>query len=120
MLCLNSISSTFTMLYLSSLDSLLKIMSSNRHGWTASESQFAAFALSNPNVQLHQFAGHLDRNDVPVCNPFFEMAVERVLPAYVRQMGMILPVLSNAGMVPFVKHNGLAERVTGFASSTLD
>ena len=49
----------------------------------------------------------------------FEMAVERVLPAYVRQR-MILPVLSNAGMVPFVEHNGLAERVTGFDSSTLD
>ena len=26
--------------------------------------------LSNPNVQLHQFAGHLDRNDVPVGNHF--------------------------------------------------
>ena len=48
------------------------------------------------------------------------MAVERVLPAYVRQMGMILPVVSVAGMVPFVKHKGLAERVTGFASGTLD
>ena len=35
-------------------------------------------------------------------------------------MGRILTVLSNAGMVPLVKHNGLAERVTGFASSTLD
>ena len=47
------------------------------------------------------------------------MAVERVLPAYVGQEGMIFHFLSNAGMVPFVKHTGLAVRVTGFAVSLL-
>ena len=53
------------------------------------------------------------------------MAVERVLLAYVGQEGMIFHFLFNAGMVPFVKHTGLAVAVSlltrvWFASSSLD
>ena len=44
------------------------------------------------------------------------MADERDLPAHVGQERMILHVLSNAGMVLFVRFSGLSVRVIGFAA----